>query len=64
MLLQEAFRHCNSVAAWGDGKAALTAAGIDIDAPGVLITDNVDKPFTDALADAVGLHRVWSAPST
>ena len=59
VLLQEAFRHCKPVSAWGDGTAALAAAGIDLDAAGVLVADTVDKSFTDALADAVGLHRVW-----
>ena len=59
LLLHEAFRHCKAVAAWGDGTAALTAAGIDLDAPGVLVADAVDKSFIDALARAVGLHRVW-----
>ena len=59
VLLQEVFRHCKPVSAWGDGTAALAAAGIDLDAAGVLVADTVDKSFTDALADAVGLHRVW-----
>ena len=59
VMLQEAFRHCKPVAGWGDGTAALTAAGIDLDAPGVLVGSAVDKAFTDALASAVGLHRVW-----
>ena len=59
VLLQEAFRHCKAVGAWGDGTAALTAAGIDLDGPGVLIADSVDKAFTEALEGAVGLHRVW-----
>jgi catalase len=59
VILQEAFRHCKPIAAWGDGTAALTAAGIHLDAPGVLVADSVNKSFTDALADVVGLHRVW-----
>ncbi|WP_445167011.1 catalase [Mycolicibacterium sp. Dal123E01] len=59
LLLQEAFRHCKAVAAWGDGTQALEAAGIGLDAPGVLIADGVNRSFTDALAEAVGLHRVW-----
>ena len=59
LLLQEAFRHCKALAAWGDGTQALAAAGIELDAPGVLVADGVNKPFTEALADAVGLHRVW-----
>jgi catalase len=60
VLLQEAFRHCKAVAAWGDGTAALVAAGIDLDGPGVLVADGVDKSFTAALVKAVGLHRVWA----
>lgn len=59
VLLQEAFRHCKPVAAWDDGTAAPAAAGIDLGAPGVLVAASVGKSFTDALADAVGLHRVW-----
>jgi catalase len=58
-MLQEAFRHCKPIAAWGDGTAALIAAGIALDAAGVLVADSVNKSFTDALADVVGLHRVW-----
>ena|SRR5690242_3268827 len=54
LLLQEAFRHCKPVAAWGDGTA-----GIDLDAPGVLVADGVDKTLTSALATVVGVHRVW-----
>ena len=34
VLLQEAFRHCKALGAWGDGTAALSAAGIDLDARG------------------------------
>ena len=59
LLLQEAFRHCKALAAWGDGTQALAAAGIELDAPGVLVADGVTKSFTESLADAVGLHRVW-----
>jgi catalase len=59
VLLQEAFRHCKAVGAWGDGTAALEAAGIGLGSPGVLVADSVDKSFTDALGNAVGLHRVW-----
>jgi catalase len=59
VLLQEAFRHCKAVDAWGDGTAILEAAGIGLDTPGVLVADGMDKSFTDALANAVGLHRAW-----
>jgi catalase len=56
LLLQEAFRHCKAIGAWGDGTDALIAAGIALDGPGVLIADSVDKAFTTALENTVGLH--------
>lgn len=58
-LLQEAFRHCKPVAAWGDGVAVLQQAGISADDPGVLVSDDVDKKATAALLAALGMHRVW-----
>lgn len=59
LLLQEAYRHCKPLAAWGDGQAILAAAGIAADGVGVLIADTVTKPFSDGLIAALGLHRVW-----
>ncbi|AQA02174.1 catalase HPII [Mycobacterium sp. MS1601] len=59
LLLQEAFRHCKPIAAWGDAVAVLEAAGIAADAPGVITAGSVDKAFTGRLITALGLHRVW-----
>ena len=59
ILLQEAFRHCKALGAWGDGTATLEAAGITAGDPGVVTGDTVGKSFTDQLAAAVGLHRAW-----
>ncbi|MFC0062166.1 catalase [Umezawaea endophytica] len=59
VLLQEAFRHCKVLGAWGGGADLLRAAGIDTDAPGVLLADTMVKASAIALLDAVGLHRVW-----
>jgi catalase len=59
LLLQEAFRHCKPVAAWGDGVAVLELAGISPDGPGVLVADEVDRKSTAALLAALGMHRVW-----
>ncbi|HXA87024.1 MAG TPA: catalase [Mycobacterium sp.] len=59
VLLQEAFRHCKTLAAWGDGAAVLKAAGISVRDPGVEVSKSVDKAFTAQLAAALGLHRVW-----
>jgi catalase len=59
VLLQEAFRHCKTLAAWGDGAAVLKAAGISVRDPGVEVSKSVDKAFTAQLAAALGMHRVW-----
>jgi catalase len=59
LLLQEAYRHCKALAAWGDGAAVLAGAGIDADAPGVVSADSVAKPFNDEVFAALGLHRAW-----
>jgi catalase len=59
LLLQEAFRHCKAIAAWGDGTAVLAAAGIPADSPGVVAGKTMAKAFTDELVAAVGLHRAW-----
>ena len=59
VLLQEAFRHCKAIAAWGDGAAVLKAARIPTKGPGVAVADDLDKAFTANLAAALGLHRAW-----
>ncbi|SDJ47890.1 catalase [Frankineae bacterium MT45] len=59
VLLQEAYRHCKAMAAWGDGEATLADAGLDLDTPGVTVGEAVDKAFIDALVASVGLHRAW-----
>ena len=59
ILLQEAYRHCKALAAWGDGHAVLTGAGIDISSPGVTVAKTGGKRFTGQLVVALGLHRAW-----
>ncbi|WP_026422840.1 catalase [Actinokineospora inagensis] len=59
VLLQEAYRHCKALAAWGDGDGILRAAGVALDAPGVLLAEAADKTFTNDLVVALGLHRAW-----
>ena len=59
VLLQETFRHCKTLGAWGDGESVLTAAGIDTAAPGVLRSEQADVSFADELVASVGMHRVW-----
>jgi catalase len=60
VLLQEAFRHCKALGAWGSGSAILEAAGIDVSGPGILTARTVSKAFTTELTVALGLHRVWA----
>jgi catalase len=59
VLLQEAFRHCKAIAAWGDGAAVLASARITPKDPGVTVATDIDKAFVTSLAAALGLHRVW-----
>jgi catalase len=59
VLLQEAFRHCKAIAAWGDGTAVLKAARIPVKGPGIAVAEDVDKTFTATLATSLGLHRAW-----
>jgi catalase len=59
VLLQEAFRHCKAIAAWGDGVTLLKAARIPAKGPGLTVADEADKDFVTTLAAALGLHRAW-----
>ncbi len=59
LLLQEAYRHCKAIGAWGSGVDVLALAGIPAGGAGVLLSTDVNKAFTTALIAAVGLHRVW-----
>lgn len=58
LLLSEAFRHGKAIGAWKGAEAALEAAGVPVDAPGVIVGDS----GTATLEQVVGLlaaHRVW-----
>jgi catalase len=59
VMLQELFRHCKPLGAWGDGVAQLEVAAIDRGAPGVLVGTDSGKEFSAELVAALGLHRVW-----
>lgn len=63
VLLQEAFRHCKPLGAWGDGVSVLDAASIERNAPGVLLASDADSKFSGELVAALGLHRVWDRAS-
>jgi catalase len=59
LFLLEAYRHCKTIAAWGEAAAALTDLGIVEGAPGVLVTKTPTKAFVTALCEAMGWHRHW-----
>jgi len=58
-LVEEAFRHCKAIGAWGDGVALLEAAGVASDAPGVLVSESASAASRKELLAALGLHRAW-----
>ncbi len=58
LLLDEAFRHGKAIGGWKGAEAALEAAGVPADAPGVVVGDS----GTGTPAEIIGLlgaHRVW-----
>jgi catalase len=59
LLLQEAFRRCQLVGAWGGGVVVLCACGIDPIGPGVVTGDTMARAFSDSVVRGVGLHRAW-----
>jgi catalase len=59
VLLDEMYRHCKPIGAWGDGAEVLSAAGIDLDRPGIVATDTATAAHRKELLRALGLHRAW-----
>ncbi|HSP27031.1 MAG TPA: catalase [Ilumatobacteraceae bacterium] len=57
--VQSAYRHCKLVAAWGDGVEVLAAAGIPVDAPGVVVADKATKAFGKDVLAGLAVHRHW-----
>ncbi|MFF4211856.1 catalase [Streptomyces sp. NPDC001796] len=58
LMLAEAFRHGKAIGGWAGAEAALRAAGVPTDAPGVVTA----RTGSDALQEIIGLltkHRVW-----
>jgi catalase len=58
LLLTEAFRHAKAIASLDRGSAALTAAGIPQDAPGIVSGKEVEALIKE-LAGLLAAHRVW-----
>ncbi len=60
ILLQEAYRHCKALGAWGTGTVVLEDAGLSLTGDGMVVGRDVAKAFTDQLVAAIGLHRAWA----
>ncbi|SNT20423.1 catalase [Streptosporangium subroseum] len=58
LMLSEAFRHAKPLGGWADAEQALTAAGIDTAAPGVLVADSGEAALQEVVR-LLGRHRVW-----
>jgi catalase len=59
LLLQEAYRHCKPLGAWGSGAFILESASIPPDSAGIVIAKVAAKAFYDRVINAIGLHRAW-----
>ncbi|MEY2458790.1 MAG: catalase [Acidimicrobiaceae bacterium] len=57
--VQSAFRHFKPISAWGDGVELLEAAGIPVDAPGVVTSERCTKAFGKAVLESMAVHRHW-----
>lgn len=58
LLLAEAYRHAKAVGGWGSAPDVLTAAGIDSEAPGVVLAEDPQTVLTEVVK-LLGEHRVW-----
>ncbi|GAA3080119.1 catalase [Streptosporangium carneum] len=58
LMLGEAFRHAKPIGGWADAAQALTAVGIDTDAPGVIVQDDAEAVLGEVVR-LLGQHRVW-----
>ena len=58
LLVQQAYRHAKSVAAVPAATAVLDAAGVDPQAPGVLLADDATT-IAETLLAQLALHRAW-----
>ncbi|GAA3867058.1 catalase [Streptomyces sedi] len=59
LLLAEAYRHGKALGGWAGADAALTAAGVPTDAPGVVLGPDGPGTLRDVVT-LLGTHRVWS----
>ncbi|OEJ93854.1 catalase [Streptomyces thermolilacinus] len=58
LMVSEAFRHAKAIAAWAGAEGALEAAGVPLDAPGVVVADSGERALAEVLT-LLPAHRVW-----
>ncbi|MET8223420.1 catalase [Streptomyces sp. NPDC004082] len=63
LMLAEAFRHGKAIGGWAGADAVLTAAGIPLDAPGVVTADS-GTGVLEQVTGLLGKHRVWERFAT
>ncbi|MBD0423293.1 catalase [Streptomyces sp. TRM S81-3] len=63
LLVSEAFRHGKAIGVWAGGEAALEAAGVPTDAPGVIVSDSGTAALS-RVTELLGAHRVWERFNT
>lgn len=59
VLLQEMYRHCKALGAWGNGTNILEAAGVPTGAPGIVTGAKANDDLVAMLVEALGKHRAW-----
>jgi catalase len=57
LLLEEAYRHCKVIGAWGDGTTALEAAGVT-GTPGIVRGESAAEVL-ERVQEQMAYHRVW-----
>jgi catalase len=57
LLLEEAYRHCKVIGAWGEGTTALEAAGVT-GAAGIVRGDGAGEVF-ERVQEQMAYHRSW-----
>lgn len=57
--IQTGYRHHKTIAAWGDGRELLSAAGVELDRPGIVDAEEAAPAFADAVVAAMAKHRHW-----
>jgi catalase len=57
LMIQECYRHAKAIGAWGNGRAALEAAGYT-SGPGIVLADEPAQ-ILEKMARLLAAHRVW-----